>query len=89
MANYETEERIYALATAYYPAALAIVRTSGEGTIEALSRIFSSPERLLKSRSNTLCHGYLLDTDGRKIDEVVLSVYRKGHGYTSEEAVAL
>ena len=89
MANYETEERIYALATAYYPAALAIVRTSGEGTIEALSRIFSSPEGLLKSRSNTLCHGYLLDTDGRRIDEVVLSVYRKGHGYTSEEAVEI
>lgn len=89
MANYETDEKIYALATAYYPAALAIIRTSGEGTIEALSSIFSAKEKLLKSKSNTLRHGYLFDSEGRKIDEVVLSVYHKGHGYTSEEAVEI
>ena len=89
MANYETDEKIYALATAYYPSALAIIRTSGEGTIEALSSIFSAKEKLLKSKSNTLRHGYLFDREGRKIDEVVLSVYHKGHGYTSEEAVEI
>ena len=89
MANYETDEKIYALATAYYPSALAIIRTSGEGTIEALSSIFSAKEKLLKSKSNTLRHGYLFDSEGRKIDEVVLSVYHKGHGYTSEEAVEI
>ena len=89
MANYDTDEKIYALATAYYPSALAIIRTSGEGTIEALSSIFSAKEKLLKSKSNTLRHGYLFDSEGRKIDEVVLSVYHKGHGYTSEEAVEI
>ncbi len=89
MATYETEEKIYALATPYYPSALAIIRVSGEGSIETLSKVFSNGERLLKSKSNTLCHGYVLDGDGNKIDEVVLAVYKKGHGYTSEEAVEI
>ena len=88
MATYETEERIYALATPYYPAALAIIRCSGEGTIEAIASIFSAKERLLKSKSNALLHGYLIH-GGKKIDEVVLSVYHSGHGYTSEEAVEI
>ena len=88
MANYETDEKIYALATAYYPSALAIIRTSGEGTIEALSSIFSAKEKLLKSKSNTLRHGYLFDSEGRKIDEVVLSVYHKGHGYDGSSKAA-
>ena len=89
MATYETEEKIYALATPYYPAALAIIRVSGEGSIETLSKVFSNGERLLRSKSNTLCHGYVLDGEGNKIDEVVLAVYKKGHGYTSEEAVEI
>ena len=47
MATYETEEKIYALATPYYPSALAIIRVSGEGSIETLSKVFSNGERLL------------------------------------------
>ena len=89
MATYETDERIYALSTAYYPSALAIIRVSGDGCVESLSRIFSGKKKLLESGSNTLLHGYLSDTSGKKIDEVVLAVYRKGHGYTSEEAVEI
>lgn len=89
MQRYETDEMIYALATAYYPSALAIVRLSGDGVIKTLANVFSNKEKLLNAKTNTLLHGHLIDKDGKLIDEVVLSVYRKGHGYTSEEAIEI
>lgn len=89
MFSYTTEERIYSLATPFSPSALAIVRTSGDGCIGSLCKAFSNPERLLKAKTNTLLHGYMLAADGSRIDEVVLAVYRDGHGYTGEEAVEI
>ena len=89
MFSYTTDERIYSLATPFSPSALAIVRTSGEGCIDSICNAFSNPERLHKAKSNTLLHGYMLASDGSRIDEVVLSVYRNGHGYTGEEAVEI
>lgn len=89
MFSYTTDERIYSLATPFSPSALAIVRTSGEGCIDSICNAFSNPERLRKAKSNILLHGYMLASDGSRIDEVVLSVYRNGHGYTGEEAVEI
>ncbi|MCR5732629.1 MAG: tRNA uridine-5-carboxymethylaminomethyl(34) synthesis GTPase MnmE [Sphaerochaetaceae bacterium] len=89
MEAYTTDEPIYALATAFAPSALSVVRTSGDNCIQMISKIFSSKKRLLEAKSKTLVHGYLQTLDGERIDEVVLSVYRKGQGYTGEEAVEI
>lgn len=89
MNEYNVDQPIYALATAWAPSALAVVRTSGTGSVELLSRIFSSPGRLMNAASKTLVHGYLRAEDGSNIDEVVLAVYRQGSGYTGEEAVEI
>lgn len=53
------EDRIAALATPPGESALAIIRTSGNGCIEALSRGFSRPDALLKARGNTIVYGWL------------------------------
>ena len=89
MTSYNVDEPIYALATAYAPSALAVIRLSGRNTIEMLSHAFSSPSRLKKAASKTLVHGYILDEGDVRIDEVVLAVYREGSGYTGEEAVEI
>lgn len=89
MEAYTTDEPIYALATAFAPSALSVVRTSGDGCIQMICRIFSSKKRLLAVEGSALVHGYLETLEGERIDEVVLSVYRKGHGYTGEEAVEI
>lgn len=89
MDAYTTNEPIYALATPYAPSAIAIVRTSGDGVIELIANVFSRKEKLLKAKSNTLVHGSLLEYDGSIVDEVVLAVYREGHGYTGEEAIEI
>lgn len=89
MTSYNVDEPIYAPATAYAPSALAVIRLSGKNTIEMLSQAFSSPSRLNKAASKTLVHGYILDEENVRIDEVVLAVYREGSGYTGEEAVEI
>lgn len=89
MDAYTTDEPIYALATPYAPSAIAVVRTSGDNAIEMISRAFSGAKRLLAAQNATLVHGRLRDASGSDVDEVVLAVYRKEHGYTGEEAVEI
>ena len=89
MDAYTTNEPIYALATPYAPSAIAIVRTSGDGVINLIANVFSRKEKLIKAKSNTLVHGCLVDQTGDSVDEVVLAVYREGHGYTGEEAIEI
>jgi len=89
MQKYQTDDTIFALATGWIRSALAIVRISGDGCIALFSRAFSRPEALLKAKGSTIVHGFLKDGRGQTIDEVVVSVYRDGHGYTGEEALEL
>lgn len=84
MQTYTTDEPIYALATSYSPSALAVIRASGEGSISMLIPFFKG--RLSKATSNQAVHGYIIDKNGKKIDEVMVIRYNKGRGYTSEEA---
>lgn len=84
MQKYTTQEPIYALATAYSPSALAVIRASGEGVISLFSPFFTG--KLEEAKTNTAIHGYILDKNNNKIDEVMVIKYTKGHGYTSEEA---
>lgn len=89
MENYSLDSPIYAPATAMSPSALAVIRTSGTGTIDLLSEAFSAPKRLRNAKNMTLVHGYIRSAQGEDIDEVVLSVWHSGSGYTGEEAVEI
>ncbi|MCR4580081.1 MAG: tRNA uridine-5-carboxymethylaminomethyl(34) synthesis GTPase MnmE [Treponema sp.] len=62
-AQYTPEEPISSIATALAPAALAIVRTSGKGCIELVSKVFSRPKALLEAAGNTLVYGWIVDKD--------------------------
>ena len=82
------QEKIVAIATALRPAALGIVRASGEGAIEALACFFSRPASLKKAATHTLVYGWILESETRApVDEVVVAVYRAPHGFTGEDAV--
>ncbi len=84
MLQYTTDEPIYALATAYAPSALAVIRASGENSLSLLAPFFKG--RLSDRATNTAVHGWIRDEDGCIIDEVVVVIYDRGRGYTSEEA---
>ncbi|HPX29038.1 MAG TPA: tRNA uridine-5-carboxymethylaminomethyl(34) synthesis GTPase MnmE [Sphaerochaeta sp.] len=89
MSRYRTDDIIYALATPWGSAALAIIRISGSGSHALLAPYFSNTEALRSAKNATLLHGYLHDREGKRIDEVVLAVNTKGHGYTLEEAIEI
>ncbi len=90
MSKYTPEEPIVAIATALAPSALAIVRISGKNTIEMLSKVFSRPKALTEAKGNTLVYGWIEDTLSgenpiKKIDEVMVGVYRAPKSFTGEE----
>ncbi|MDY4067898.1 tRNA uridine-5-carboxymethylaminomethyl(34) synthesis GTPase MnmE [Bullifex sp.] len=89
MDAYTTNEPIYALATAYAPSAIAIVRLSGDGVIDLLSSVFDRPEKLKRAKTNTLVYGNLIDKQNSIVDEVLVAVFKKGYGYTGEEALEI
>ncbi|GMO44524.1 MAG: hypothetical protein Ta2F_19080 [Termitinemataceae bacterium] len=84
-AAYNDDSCIAAIATALGKSALAIVRTSGIGCIEQLAKIFSAPQKLLKAKGNTVVYGWICE-GSRKIDEVLISVYRTPNSLTGEDA---
>ena len=86
--QYAPEEPISSIATALAPAALGIVRVSGTGCIELVSKVFSRPKALLEAPGNTLVYGWIVD-QGQKIDEVMISVYRAPKSFTGEDMVEI
>lgn len=88
--TYDTEDMIFALATPWGTSALAVIRVSGSGCIGALQRIFSRPEALGKSDSHMLLHGDLIEVQSKQaVDEVLLSIFREGRGFTGEESIEI
>jgi tRNA modification GTPase len=84
------EDPICALATPWGISAIAVIRTSGEGSIERLAELFSYPEKLRKVRGGRILHGFLRNTDsGEPLDEVMLAVFRSPHSYTGEDSVEI
>ncbi|MDR1388843.1 MAG: tRNA uridine-5-carboxymethylaminomethyl(34) synthesis GTPase MnmE [Treponema sp.] len=80
--NYGDTVPIAALASGL--GALALIRTSGDGSIALIAKIFSRPSALLSAPGNTIVHGWIVK-NGAKIDEVLVMVYRAGRSYTGEE----
>jgi tRNA modification GTPase len=86
---YDTEDLIAALATPWAAGALAIIRTSGEGCIRAFTPVFSNSGQLVEAPSGTMVFGYLHDREGIEVDQVMLGIFRAGHGYTGQESVEI
>ena len=96
--QYTPEEPISSIATALAPAALGIVRVSGKGSIELVSKVFSRPKALLAAAGNTLVYGWIQAVvecpqsgciETTKIDEVMLAVYRAPKSFTGEDMVEI
>ena len=80
------EYTICALATP--PAgALAIIRVSGARSLCIVSDIFS--KNITDAKGYTMHYGNILDKDGTRIDEVLITVFRAPHSYTGEDSVEI
>ncbi len=87
--KYDTDDRIVALATPWAPSAIAVIRVSGPGCIEAVATCFSRPAKLTSAPGNSVVLGNLIDSRGQVLDEVLATVFRAPRSYTGQDSVEL
>lgn len=81
------DDTIVALATPPGVGALGVIRVSGKEAIEISSRLFPS-KNLLQQQSHTL-HVGMLYSNGKAIDQVVVSVFHGPASYTGENTIEI
>lgn len=71
--------------------AISLIRVSGENAIAICDSIFlpRSGKKLCQCSGFTLHFGTITDTQGRKIDEVLVSLFRAPRSYTGEDMVEI
>ncbi|MBN2651206.1 MAG: tRNA uridine-5-carboxymethylaminomethyl(34) synthesis GTPase MnmE [Spirochaetales bacterium] len=89
--EYEVSVPIAALATPWAESAIAMIRISGDDVVRLVSKIFSSPQRLIEAEGNSAIYGKILSCDDKaaEIDEVLLFVFRSPNSFTGEESVEI
>jgi len=83
---------IIARATAAGTGAIALIRLSGPGSIELVSRFFSplSKKNIIDCDSHTLHLGHIYkDHSQQPLDEVLVSLFKAPRSYTGEEVVEI
>jgi tRNA modification GTPase len=96
--SYGNTDPIAAHATPLGESALALIRVSGDASISLGASVFSRPQRLLEAPGHTIQHGWILEApreagagqnqgERKKIDEVVISVYRGPRSFTGEDGL--
>lgn len=82
-------DTICAISTAYGEAGIAVIRVSGDQSIRYVNRLFSGAN-LTSITSHTLTHGWIKDyRNNDLIDEVLVSVMKAPHSFTSEDIVEI
>ena len=80
-------DTIAVISTALQQSAISLIRVSGSEAISMVNGIFSRD--LLSQQSHTVQYGYIVDENGEKIDEVLVTVFRAPKSYTKEDIVEI
>ena len=81
------EDIITAMATAWGEGGIAVVRLSGEGSVDMADKIFAGKKNLADLPARFLTLGKLRSAEGDFFDEVLAVRFDKGASYTAEECV--
>ena len=68
---------------------IAVIRMSGADAIAIVDKIFSCKERLSDAQSHTIHYGFIKNSEGEKLDEVLVSVMRAPKTFTREDIVEI
>jgi len=83
---------IVAISSGLKNAAIGVIRASGKGILEIVSKIFKPFKQkvdLVNSKGYKVYYGTLISQDGEVIDEVILTVFRAPKSYTGEDMVEI
>ncbi len=83
------EDTISAIITPIGEGGIAVIRLSGKQSLEVASRHFRGHVKLIAVASHTAHVGYFLDENDEVIDEVVVTVFKSPHSYTTEDCVEI
>lgn len=85
-------DTIAAIATALSDSGIGIIRVSGGEAISIVRKIYRNKKNedvLSDYQSHTIHYGFIEDIDGNLIDEVMVSVMKAPHSYTTEDTVEI
>ncbi|TKJ42133.1 tRNA uridine-5-carboxymethylaminomethyl(34) synthesis GTPase MnmE [candidate division LCP-89 bacterium B3_LCP] len=81
------EDTIVALSTPRGRGAIAVVRLSGERSLEIASEIVENSEKLLEQQTHRIARARLLFENGQLLDDALYSLFLKPNSYTGENVV--
>lgn len=82
-------ETIAAISTAIGEGGIAIIRVSGDNSIELVDKVFKGKKRLTEVSSHTINYGYIIDQNEAIIDEVLVSIMMAPNTFTREDVVEI
>ncbi|MBO5963263.1 MAG: tRNA uridine-5-carboxymethylaminomethyl(34) synthesis GTPase MnmE, partial [Bacteroidales bacterium] len=86
-------DTICAPATPNRSSALGIVRISGQEAISIADKLFVDTKNqkkvLAKQKSSIAKHGFVIDANGEKLDEVICTIFKAPNTFTGEDLVEI
>ncbi len=84
-------DTICGISTQIGESGISIIRISGNGGLNILSKIFKTKKNvdILSMASYTMKHGFIVDDRGETIDEVIVSYMRGPKSFTAEDVVEI
>lgn len=82
-----TNDTIVAIATPPGSGAIAVIRLSGPEALVVADRVFKGRTSLAGVPGATVHHGFIVNGEGERVDEVLATVFRAPHSYTGEDLV--
>ncbi len=83
------ERTIAAISTPAGVGGIAVVRMSGEKAVETAAKIYDGAAGLESCASHTVHYGYIKNSAGERIDEVLVTVMRAPRTFTGEDTVEI
>lgn len=81
------KETIAAISTPLGEGGISVIRVSGDESIAIVNKIFKSRTPLTEAETHTVHYGHIVDTDGHKVEEVLVTVMRAPRSFTTEDVV--
>jgi tRNA modification GTPase len=84
-------DTIAAISTPPGVGGVGVIRVSGPRTLEIVQRVFvrATGQALSRLASHRVYHGYIVDTGGERVDEVLLWVMCRPRSYTCEDVAEI
>lgn len=86
------KDTIASISTALSESGIGIIRISGQDAISIADQIYTDKNgthNLKSQKSHTIHYGYIVNTSGEIIDEVMISVMKAPNSYTREDVVEI